>query len=387
MGPAESSGPGANHAPPSLSKSEDKLTWREEITEWAINVQACARAGDTRAKGIAGTLAHTLYRSLSNDKKELVKRSVRAGELDLTPDTEKPEKEQLKLVRKVVDIVAADTPAESVRRIARLNREVNSCTRGNDESIPKYIGRFVSKAQTYLNLVDAGVDSAESQNFAMTLLANAKVPGQTFSALIASIVSTARTNGTNSMPKAFLTLEKAELKSRITKDYLSGKDVPIEEREKLSECVMTIERSCEIARERDEANQHRVTISLNDAVSALEDAGIEEKDLQGSTSSTPQSRGLWADHNQNGYYRRRNEKEWEDKKRSRPNYGGYQRKNDGGGARFGQGSTRNEDLRETVLGKRHTENNGATRNNNFVVRGNEKEEMNAKEGNGKQGFW
>lgn len=72
-------------------------------------------------------------------------RSVRSGELDLTTDTEKPEKEQKILVKKVFDILAADTPAESVRKIASLNRDVNCFTRCNHNTIPKYIARFVSK--------------------------------------------------------------------------------------------------------------------------------------------------------------------------------------------------------------------------------------------------
>lgn len=79
------------------------------------------------------------------------------------------------MVRTVAGIVAADTTGESVPRIARLTRKVNNCTREKEESIPKYICRFVSRAQAYLNLVDAGADSEEIQNFAMTLLANEKV--------------------------------------------------------------------------------------------------------------------------------------------------------------------------------------------------------------------
>lgn len=59
-----------------------------------------------------GILGHTLYRSLTIDKKELVNLAVKAGELDLNPDANKSEEEQVSLVRKVVNIVAADTPEE-----------------------------------------------------------------------------------------------------------------------------------------------------------------------------------------------------------------------------------------------------------------------------------
>lgn len=141
------------------------------------------------------------------------------------PDTDKTEKEQLKLVKKVVEIVAADTPAESVRKIARLNREVNGFTRMKDETIPKYICRFVSRAQTHLNPVDAGVESAESQNFAMKLLGNAKTQGQKFSALIASIFSTTQTNKSNSTLEKLIPTDKEDKISMIIKDYIEGKNV------------------------------------------------------------------------------------------------------------------------------------------------------------------
>lgn len=101
--------------------------------EWANNVQACTKTGHNRAKGVVGTLDNITYWSRNNLKKDLVKRDVRDGELDLTPDTEIPENYQLMLVKKVVYIVAADSPAEYGRSIDRLNMEANGCTWGSDE--------------------------------------------------------------------------------------------------------------------------------------------------------------------------------------------------------------------------------------------------------------
>lgn len=116
--------------------------------------------------------------------------------------------------------MAADTPAESVRSIETLNREVKSLTRGSEEYHPKYISRFVTKAQTYVNLVGAGVDRAESQNFALKLLTNAKIPGQRFSALVASIVSTERYNQENQAQIASMTVAEAETVFRIAREYM-----------------------------------------------------------------------------------------------------------------------------------------------------------------------
>lgn len=180
MGPAGSGTPNNALSPPVLSTASDKLTWREEVREWAQHVDACARAGDSRAKGVAATLAHSLYRSMSKYKKEVIKRSLRKGELVLTPSTNIDESDQLVVVEQVIQLVAKDTAVEAVRRISSLNKRINNCMRRNGESITSYINRFTTIAQTYLNLINSSEDTVESQNFAMTLLTNSKITQQTF---------------------------------------------------------------------------------------------------------------------------------------------------------------------------------------------------------------
>lgn len=72
------------------------------------------------------------------------------------------------------------------------------------------------------------------------------------------------------------------------------------------EILKRLESSSKLATEGLEDSKEKVTISLNNATMALEDAGIEEKDLHHSngrhgSGDVMQSRVLWAEHNQNGY--------------------------------------------------------------------------------------
>lgn len=74
-------------------------------------MQVCAKEGDSRAKGVDRTVAYTLYRPITRAKKTLVIRAVKEGELDLKPDANNPDDEQLWLLIWVIDIFAAVSPA------------------------------------------------------------------------------------------------------------------------------------------------------------------------------------------------------------------------------------------------------------------------------------
>lgn len=304
MGPAGLEVPNNSLAPPVLSTVSDKLTWREEVREWAQNVDACARAGDSRAKGVAATLAHTLYRSLSKDKKEVVKRSLRNGELVLTPSTDIDKSNQLELVEILIRIVAKDTTVEAVRRISTLNKRINGCVRKSGESITSHVARFTAIAQTYLNLTHASEDTAESQNFAMTLLANSKISQQTFSAIVATLVSSSREKNLDnsgeirlSINRATTVLQALEALKDSTKEKPADADI--------TACINIINAAIDFVKDGDHGE--KVHISLSDAVSALEDTAMEDKDLNdGDDVKKPEAKsGAMVAHNQNGYHNRK----------------------------------------------------------------------------------
>lgn len=117
MGPAGLSDSVNTNCIPLISREAEKVSWREEVRELAQNVTACATAGDNRVKGIAATLAHTLYRSLSSDKKYILKRALPSGEIFLTPSDDISKSNQIELVEKLMQIGANDTQIESIRRI------------------------------------------------------------------------------------------------------------------------------------------------------------------------------------------------------------------------------------------------------------------------------
>lgn len=81
--------------------------------------------------------------------------------------------------------------------MVRLNTQVYKCIRKEYESIKHYVNRFKAPALAYLNLTAlaylnltrSGQDSSDSQVFAMKLILNAKLPAQTFSNLIGSIIN------------------------------------------------------------------------------------------------------------------------------------------------------------------------------------------------------
>lgn len=192
MGPASIGYPAGYITPPQPKTGTDKLKWREEIRFWMETVKTAAEAGDTKAVGVSATLGLTLFRSLDDSRKEIVKKAMRTGEIILISKGPNSVEKQMAVVSSILKVVAPDSAVEKIKRIVNLNKEVHRCTRKDSEDMTTYIERFNSLAQRYLNVVTARHDSEVSQNFAITLLTNAKVSEQTFSNLISSLINNAK---------------------------------------------------------------------------------------------------------------------------------------------------------------------------------------------------
>lgn len=67
-------------------------------------------------------------------------------------------------------------------------------------------------------MVHGGVDSTDIQTFAIKLLANGKIPGKTFSALIASIFISVRTKQASTAQIASISVEDSETVYRIERE-------------------------------------------------------------------------------------------------------------------------------------------------------------------------
>lgn len=96
---------GISHAslltPPTIKAETDRQQWREDISDWANNIVACAKGGDTKDKGVATCLGLTVYRSLDLSIREQIYESVRIGEIVLKPkENEKTDTQRKKLEKK-----------------------------------------------------------------------------------------------------------------------------------------------------------------------------------------------------------------------------------------------------------------------------------------------
>lgn len=112
-------------------------------------------------------------------------------------DPNAPPQNQRTLVQKIIDIIAKYSIIERIKHIVKLKKDANNCIRREGENIPKYIERFCITAQRYLNVANSSQDGPGSQNFAVSLLTNAKLPAHTFSTIINSLVSASKNRERN----------------------------------------------------------------------------------------------------------------------------------------------------------------------------------------------
>lgn len=274
MGPGGIDGPTSALMPPRFNDESDKLAWREAVIDWSENVLACAAGGDNKAKGMAACLGLTLYRSLPLGTKEQIKQSVRSGEITLTPNGDTGPKQQIELVRKIMDIVAKDTAIDRISRMVRLNTHVHKCVRRSNESIKEFVARFKIPSFAYLNIVRADYHSPESQIFAMTLIINAKLGEQLFANTISTLIS-----GTKCMTEGrevHIAVRKARLERLVQASKARGE----EDENIFMECIKVIESA--INAHDNQANKQEDAqkfISLANALETLESISLEQKSL------------------------------------------------------------------------------------------------------------
>lgn len=278
-------------SPPILKPESDRLQWREDLRDWSSNIIACAEGGDTRAKGVASCLGLTVYRSLDISLKEQIKESVRCGEIVLKASNEGSTSSQLKTLEKIISIIAKDTPVDRVTRMVRLNTQVHKCIRREGESIKQYINRFKAPALAYLNLTRNGQDSSESQVFAMTLILNAKLPAQTFSNLLSSIINNVSSKKRETSRSVSVQSDRLEKIAELMKQGSKANE------ENVKECIVTVEAAINAQTDSDEKDEQGGYISLQDAIYTLEAAGLEQKDLVKTDANTNEkSTALMARH-------------------------------------------------------------------------------------------
>ena len=112
-----------------------------------------AKGGDKRAKGLLRALGITLFNALDEIYSSKIEQAIAAGSINLEAaddDVMNPVK-QLKTVDGIIELVAQDSPTDSIRRLVKMLRDVFACVRKEGETPFNFARRFRSIALTYLN--------------------------------------------------------------------------------------------------------------------------------------------------------------------------------------------------------------------------------------------
>ena len=301
MGPDPSSAHASMLTPPKLTGETDKYQWRTDVKTWAQVVKLYAKGGENRAKGMLNALGLTLYLSLQRDQRNIIDNAAHSQgvTLNLYEDTEQENltdtaKVQFKLVEKIVQLVAKDSPTDGIRRLVRVSQDIHQCIRGKNEKPHIFARKFQGAAKQYLNMCSAAQGATESQNFAILLLENAKLQSATFNNIVTQLITksaarndSASTARVNILDKTFETLldqSKATTEAITTWESFNGTTVQNHQLHVLLDqtknMAMTMRITAEDAQKLWESlkdtDRPSYAIALDDAVEALCDIKADE---------------------------------------------------------------------------------------------------------------
>lgn len=261
--------------PPKLRHDTDKHLWREAVNEWAKTLLGCA-AGEE--KGCAATLGLTLYRSSHFSKKEMVKKAVQTGEIFLS-STGDQEIHHMQVVKQIIDLVAADSTIDSLRRLLGLHKEISACKRSKDGCMSGYIERFSGHALSYLTLTLANQDSSDSQNFAIAWLLNARLIIQIFSNTVSYLVVSSKNKQRSRDSAIPIMKERIENVIQVLKEFRrtsTSPDIPKDISSNIAILQAAISQKDKYGTLADKYSW----IGFQDPIRALDEARLEGKDLE-----------------------------------------------------------------------------------------------------------
>ena len=272
-----------------------------DVRTWTQIVKRYAKGGDNRAKGMLSALAFTLYYSLGRDQRNIVDNAIRCNllQLDLDDDTEiqsltATAETQFRLVDDILRLIAKDSPTDGIRRLFKASKSIHQYVRVKAEKPHVFARKFQGKAKQYLNMCNASQSVHESQNFAVLLLENAKLPSATFNNIVTQLVTKSLnkndtiSNSTVDVPiSVFLDLSE---KIVLMRDAMSkwettlGISANTREIQELIEqskmLTMTVDTACKDASKSwtkvQEDNRVTYSVALDDAVEALCDIKADE---------------------------------------------------------------------------------------------------------------
>lgn len=283
MGPGESS---STHllSPPVFTASTDKLRWRKDVRGWMSTVRACADGGDGRAKGMNAALGMILYRSLPPSRQQLLEKAIEIGDIILDPSMPGYSNDTDKMINSIIDIVAKDSAPDAIKRLAKLSKDAATCVRKPNEPVSTFVEQFLLLSQGYLNLVSAGRASAVSQSLAMNLLSNANLSPQTFSSVMASLVTTTKNKENSSDDRILVNLGRTEKAINILETIIHPPSGPTvlntEDSTTLTNFLNTIRSSVKHHKLHTSDSGLCAYISMSDAVAALDEVSIEQEEIE-----------------------------------------------------------------------------------------------------------
>ena len=278
MGPDRAPTPNFNMLlPPRLTAKTDKFKWRKQVSLWVTTVKRFAKGGNRKAKGILSALALSLFNSLDQMFASQIEQAITASIINLDEedsDDEDPSKQVL-FVSNIINLVSKDSPTDGIRRLVQMMRNIFNCSRKNGESPAIFARRYQAAALDYLNHCDTAIIQQDSQNFAMMLLENARIPASVYSSVMRRLVSTitSRSEATNKI----LVISKDRLtgirdKANELQSTNSSEDYEATIKSTIDAVTATVNVN------ENHAKQDRTVfrITLDDAVEVLKDLKVED---------------------------------------------------------------------------------------------------------------
>ena len=135
-----------------------------------------AKSGDVNAKALSTLLGELLHGAMDEANADKIGRAISNDLLNLNPQDD----DQVKVIESIINLVAADSATEGVRRLVKIMRDLYSCRRNQGEDLAIFAKRFEALATLYLNNNHGKNEENDRQIFAMLLLENACLPDTLF---------------------------------------------------------------------------------------------------------------------------------------------------------------------------------------------------------------
>ena len=174
---------------PKFHPDGDFHDWRKRVAEWVATMKKANDHGEDRSiRTRFQLLGRILYQeALPDAQKSLVDDAINKKQLNLFSN-----EDPVKLVLKIVNVVAIDPPMAQVTRLITSYQNVMNCTRKNKERLSMFASRFRGLAGKLLRHIQSSSTSQAGEVLAITLLHNAKLDDVTLTNAKIQLVNLAK---------------------------------------------------------------------------------------------------------------------------------------------------------------------------------------------------